>query len=298
MINEKQSVNVGYGHHSQIHPLFVYITQTTNDYVNYLQTNRNLEMTKSHHFVGGYDYQIAKNLRLKLETYYQQLYNVPVKQMNDAIATNTESEAYQSRAMISMLNYGADFYTPRFDSLVNKGTGKNYGIECTIEKFFANNFYFLSTVSLFESKYKTPYAPERNTIYNGNFVWNVLGGYEFNLGKGNALAFDVKNIWAGGKRRININFDESVKRGETAYDYKNIFDSRYSDYFRLDLRISFKQNKQKLSQEWALDLQNLTGQKNIYTEQFQYDRLNPSNSKIGYAYQIGFYPMMTYRITF
>ena len=295
---DKQSFNLGYGHHSQLQPLFVYITQSTSDYVHYEQTNKNIGMTKSNHFIVGYDYQIAKNLRLKVETYYQQLYNVPIKDMNDAIALNPESQKYQERAMISMLNYGADFYTPRFDSLVNKGTGKNYGVEFTLEKFFSNHFYFLSTTSLFQSKYKTPYAPERNTVFNGNFVWNLLGGYELKLGKGNALAFDLKNIWAGGKRRINIDLAKSIAAGETVYDYTNIFGSRYKDYFRFDLRISYKMNKQKFAQEWALDMQNLTNQKNIYMEQFLYNRLKPQDSKISYAYQIGFYPMVTYRLTF
>jgi hypothetical protein len=295
---EKQSFNLGYGHHSQLQPLFVYITQSTKDYVHYEQTNTNLGMTKSNHFVLGYDYQMAKNLRLKVETYYQQLYDVPVKKMNDAIAAHPDSANFKERAMISMLNFGADFYTPRFDSLVNKGTGKNYGIEITIEKFFANNFYFLSTTSLFQSKYKTPYSPERNSVFNGNFVWNLLGGYEFKLANGKALAFDLKSIWAGGKRRIEIDTKKSIAKGETVYNYNTIFGSRYTDYFRFDLRISYKMNKPKFSQEWALDLQNLTNQKNIYMEQFLYNRLQPAQSKVAYAYQIGFYPMMTYRMTF
>ena len=294
----KQSFNVGYGHHSQIQPLFVYITQSTKDYVNYEQTNTNVGMTKSNHFILGYDYQIAKNLRFKIETYYQQLYDIPVQQMGDSLANHPESYEYQKRAMVSMVNYGADFYVPRFDSLVNKGTGKNYGVEFTLEKFFSDGFYFLSTTSLFQSKYKTPYAPERNTVFNGNFVWNLLGGYEFKLGKGNILGFDIKSVWAGGKRRIKIDLEKSIAAGETIYDLNNIFNERYNDYMRFDLRISYKMNRPKFSQEWALDLQNLTNHQNIYMEQFLYNRVNPSESKISYAYQIGFYPMVTYRLMF
>lgn len=295
---ERQSINIGYGHHSQLQPLFIYVSQSTADYVHYYQTNRDLDMTKSNHFVVGYDYQIAKNFRLKLETYYQQLYNVPVKQINATLLNHKDSIDYKEQSTISLLNYGADFYTPRYDSLINKGTGKNYGIECTLEKFFADNYYFLTTVSLFQSKYKTPYTQELNTVFNGNFVINTLGGYEFKLGKGNSLAFDLKGVWAGGKRKIEVNLEKSIQKGETVYNYDNIFASRYKDYFRCDLRISFKMNKTKCSQEWALDMQNLTNQKNIYMEQFLYDRLNPQKSEITDAYQIGFYPMMTYRLTF
>jgi outer membrane receptor protein involved in Fe transport len=255
-------------------------------------------MTKSNHYVIGYDYLIAKNLRLKIEAYYQQLYNVPVQEMSDSLALHPESVEYKKRAAVSMLNYGADFYTPRFDSLVNKGTGRNYGLELTVEKFFSDGFYFLSTTSLFQSKYTTPYQTERNTVFNGNFVCNLLGGYEFKIGNGQVLAFDLKGVFAGGKRQMAIDLQKSIAAGTTEYNYDNIFSSRYKPYFRSDLRISYKMNKVKLSQEWAVDIQNITNHQNIYYEQFLFNQRDPQKSTIAYAYQIGFYPMVTYRLTF
>lgn len=295
---EKQSFNIGYGHHSQLQPLFVYTTRSTNDYQNYFETNNNLKMTKSHHFVAGYDYLISTNFRLKMEAYYQYLYDVPVISMDSSLLAQPKSYAYKQRAAVSMLNYGADFYMERNDSLINKGTGRNYGIELTLEKFFANNYYFLTTISLFDSKYKTPYATEKNTVFNGNFVVNALGGYEFNLGKDKILAVDLKAVWAGGKRKMEIDMDKSIEEKETVYKYDNVYTNRYPDYLRFDLKISFKQNKRRFSQEYALDLQNVTNRKNIYMEQFNYNETTPSASKISNAYQLGFNPMMTYRITF
>ena len=53
-----------------------------------------------------------------------------------------------------MINYGTSFFEVRTDSLLNEGTGQNYGIELTFEKFLGNNYYFLFTSSLFESTYK------------------------------------------------------------------------------------------------------------------------------------------------
>jgi hypothetical protein len=248
--------------------------------------------------VVSYDYQIDRNLRLKVEGYYQQLYDVPNQKIEGELLNHPESYEYQRRAMVSMLNYGANFYTPQFDSLENRGTGKNYGVELTLEKFFSENYYFLTTVSLFESKYKTPYAPERNTAFNGNFVVNTLGGYEFKIGTNNALAVDLRGVWAGGKRRLKIDLQRSIAEGEAEYDYSSVFDEKYSDYLRLDIRISFKMNKLKYSQEWALDIQNFTDNNNVYYEEFNYNRKDPQQSTVGYAYQQGLFPMMTYRITF
>ena len=58
----------------------------------------------------------------------------------------------------------------RTDSLVNNGTGENYGIEFTLERFLSNNFYFLITTSIYESNYKGYDGIKRNTAFNGNYA--------------------------------------------------------------------------------------------------------------------------------
>ncbi|MFX5517658.1 hypothetical protein ABTD52_18095, partial [Acinetobacter baumannii] len=65
-----------------------------------------------------------------------------------------------------MLNAGADFTFPEKTGLVNKGTGKNYGVELTIEKFLSKGFYILTTGSIFKSVYKGSDGIERNTTFN------------------------------------------------------------------------------------------------------------------------------------
>ena len=52
-------------------------------------------------------------------------------------------------------------------------------------------------------------------------------------------------------------------------------------------------NKKKYSQEWAIDLQNVSGYKSIFTE--GYDNEKQEVYKI---YQQGFMPMFLYRIQF
>ena len=103
---------------------------------NFIETNHDLDFTKSHQAVLGYDWSVTPNFRLKVETYYQHLFNVPVE----------ENESHRS-----LINEGADFYLTRLDSLVNKGTGKNYGVEFTVEKFLSKSYYFLVTTSILDS---------------------------------------------------------------------------------------------------------------------------------------------------
>ncbi|MBK7028532.1 MAG: hypothetical protein IPH45_04685 [Bacteroidales bacterium] len=121
---------------------------------------------------------------MKTEVYYQSLYNVPV---------NTFSSSY------SMLNTGAGFKTDLEDSLVNNGTGTNYGIELTLEKFFSRGYYGLFTSSIYSSKYKGSDGVERNTAFNGKYVFNILGGKEWKVGseKQNKISADIKCTNAG-----------------------------------------------------------------------------------------------------
>ncbi len=128
---KNHSLSLGYGLHSQLQPLFFYFVKSRvfaadpADY-SYIETNHDLGFTKSNQFVLGYDWSFLRNFRLKVETYYQQLFNVPVE---------------QRESHVSLINEGAAFYVPRYDSLVNEGTGKNYGVEFTLEKFLSNNYY-------------------------------------------------------------------------------------------------------------------------------------------------------------
>ena len=179
------------------------------------------------------------------------------------------------------------------DSLVNAGTGKNYGVEFTLEKFFSNNYYFLVTGSLFESKYLAYDDIERNTLFNGNFVFNVLGGYEYNLGKHNVLIAGLKTTWAGGKRYIPFDVDKSMQTGKVVYNWNDAYKNRYNDYFRIDLKFGFRINRPKLNAEVAVDFQNLTNHKNIFTED-----LNLKTGEILEEYQIGFFPMGTLKVQF
>lgn len=68
---------------------------------------------------------------------------------------------------------------------------------------------------------------------------------------------------------------------------------KINDYLRLDARISFKLNGKRINQEWALDLQNLSNHKNIYSETF-----NPRSNQLIRDYETGFLPIFLYLLKF
>jgi hypothetical protein len=162
-----------------------------------------------------------------------------------------------------------------------------------MEKFLSKGYYLLFTASVFDSKYKGYDKILRNTAFNGSYVFNLLAGYERKLGPKTMLTFDIKTVWAGGKRYIPIDVQASRDEEEEVRDYSRAYESKYDDYFRTDVRIGFKINGRKVSQEWGLDLQNVTGFQSIFTQGY-----DAQKDEIYTAYQQGFMPMMLYRINF
>ncbi|MCD4711155.1 MAG: TonB-dependent receptor, partial [Bacteroidales bacterium] len=213
--------SLGYGLHSQIQPKSVYFFQTYDEFNDtYYKTNENLGYTKSHHIVLGYDHLFSNNFRIKSETYYQYLFNIPV--------SNSFGE-------FSLVNAGDFFNIGTVDSLENRGTGYNYGIELTVEKFLNKGYYFLFTTSLFDSKYNGGDGITRNTAFNGNYVFNLLAGYEKKIGKKTYLTVDIKGVLAGGRRYVPIDVEASLEQGLEVRDWSRAYLDRYDDYFRTDL---------------------------------------------------------------
>lgn len=279
LVNEKSRLSLGYGLHAQTQPIYTYFVQTPTA-TGVEQTNIDLGMTQSNHIVLGYDYNITPNMRFKAETYYQWLNDVPVT-------------SYVSS--FSQLNQGANFGPSNQDFLVNNGTGDNYGIELTAERFFNRGWYFLATGSLFQSKYVGSDGVERNTAFNTQHALNVLGGYELPLGKKNNqfLAFNLRVSWVGGRYLTPIDLEASKQAGQAVFDEANAFSEKQDPYFRTDIRIAYRWEMKSSTMEFAIDLQNVTNHKNVFTQTY-----DPVSESIQTEYQQGFFPVPTFRVTF
>ncbi len=280
-LTNNSSLSFGYGLHSQMQPINVYFLQTQNSNGTYSYTNNNVGFTKSNHFVLGYDLKPFKDWRLKAEVYYQQLYNVPI---------TTYSSSY------SMLNTGVSFKPDTTSNLVNNGTGKNYGLELTIEKFFSKGYYALFTSSLYESKYTASDGIERNTAFNGKYVYNILAGKEWKVGndKRNKIALDFKFTNAGGRYYTPVDLAASQIVGHEQLS-SNAYSSRYTNYFRMDIKLGYTFNSgvRKLSQSFSLDLQNVTNHQNVFSQGY-----DSKLQAISTTYQLGLFPNFTYKLQF
>jgi hypothetical protein len=270
----------GYGLHGQMQTMYTYFQKTLTDTLHngYTYTNTNLGMSKSQHFIIGYEKMLSSEVRFKTEVYYQYLFDLPVR---------------QTPGVFSSVNTGADFTNTYADSLVNKGIGHNYGIEFTLERFFSKGYYYLVTTSLYQSEYRASDGKWRNTAFSSDYVVNVLGGKEWKMGKSGTFIVSLKVTAAGGRRYIPVNIAESKLAGYAVYDYSRAYQDRLPDFFRTDIRVSYKLNGKRITQEWALDVQNIFNRQNVLTQQF-----NPRTGELQNIYQIGIFPVPLYRVYF
>lgn len=276
--NPRQSVRLAYGLHSQLQLPLTYFATLTGD--KDIFPNQNLGFTKAHHLVLSYNYKFSQNLVFRLEPYLQQLYNVPI--VDDPTST------------FSVLNQFEGYTT---DSLVNKGTGENYGVEFSLEKYLSKDYYFLFSGSVYESRYTGGDGVKRDTRFNGNYVFSATGGREFDRitkkNKNKILGINLRVIYQGGMCTAPIDIAASRLAQTTVFDESNGFTEKLPDYFRTDFRITFKRNKENYTRTFGIDIQNVTNSKNIAfrTYDFTLDEIITKN-------QLGLIPLISYRLEF
>ncbi len=279
-LTPKDKLALGLGYHSQIQsPYLYYFGDKTDARGIPIEENLSMGLTKSLHAVMTFDKVITDNVHMRLETYYQRLSQVPVKPFPSSF---------------SMINAGSGFSRLFPDTtLVNKGIGRNYGIELTVEHSFARGYYYLLTTSLYDSKYKGSDHVWRNTTFNGQYALNALVSKEFTLGN-SSLDIGSKLTYAGGRwygypDTVQSNLNQTVVFVDQSFNTR-----KFRDYFRLDLKINYKWNRPRVTHEFALDIVNILGTKNILKLSWAPD--HPSGNPIQEEYQLGLLPIFYYKI--
>ncbi len=243
--------------------------------------NIGLGMTKAAHVVAGYEKGFRTGWRVKAEAYFQHLYNVPVEE--------------KQNSWFSMLNASMAYDLIDVGKLVNKGTGANYGIDLTVEKPFNKNYYVLFAGSLFRSTYKTYEGIQYNSLFNRSYQANIVTGKEWRKGrnKKNIFGINAKVLTSGGMRQSPIDLAASNEAGKVKYQQGKYFTGKTGAYFRMDLGFSYKINKKYSTHSISIDIQNVTGRKNVFSEGW-----DKRTQRVQKVYQLGTLPFINYRIEF
>lgn len=283
--SENQSFGAGYGQHSQTLPVNVYFVRSRVGFdadgrqlYSAESTNKNLDIQTSHHFAVSHDFFFTEVLHLKTEIYHQELFRIPVK---------------NQKGYFSLINQGAAMSVADEDSLVSKGRGRNTGIEFTLEKNWAGRTFYLVTLSLFNSAYQGADGNWRSTVYNGNYILNLLAGWESEKTGQFQFSAGSRMVLAGGRRLIPFDLQQSVLENRTVYLYDQAYEKQADPYFRFDARAGLIFHQDFATHELALDVVNLTNHRNVYREKF-----SSETGKKKVTYQQGIFPVLLYRLNF
>ncbi len=273
-LTNTHTLGLGYGRHRQMEDLRIYMLERVYDgKVSY--PNKNLKQAKAQHFIVSYDWLVSKNVRIKVEPYYQLLQKVP------GIADSS----------YSMINFLQDWAFS--DSLGNNSSGRNIGIDVTLERFLSNNYYFLVTASFFDSKYKAADGIWRDTRFNKQYVINVLAGKEFITRKGNVLGINGRINYVGGERHSPVDIERSVSEEKVYYNENRAFAQQLSPTYYFDITITYRRNRKKYSGVLALQLKNVLGSPSFYGYEYNF-----RSGKVEIEKEKMMLPVVSYKIEF
>jgi hypothetical protein len=267
----EHAFGIAYGKHSRHEKLDYYFVQLEDKLV-----NQALKLAKAHHFGLAYDWAISNNRHLKIEPYFQYMYDVPV--VKDS--------------MYSIINQ-KDFYLNL--PLINQGEGKNYGIDFTLERYLHDGYYYMVTASVFESLYKGGDKVWRNTRMNRQFLINVLGGKEWYLGRNNqnVLSANIRCSFQGGDRYIPADEAATAVANKVIYDVTHAYETQLPNAFISNVTVSYKMNRKNLAHEFAVKIINANGYSEF--EGYAYD----SESDLPKKYMMTvIMPNVSYKIEF
>lgn len=97
----------------------------------------------------------------------------------------------------------------------------------------------------------------------------------------------------GGRRYTSIDLEESIKQEKQVGIEGQYLGNKADDVFYLNIAVSYRVNKQKLSHEVKLDVQNLTN--NNTTIDYFYNNVKKEIDEIP---QLSMFPVMSYTVHF
>ena len=163
------------------------------------RVNEDLGLTRSHHLSVSFSQRFGENAMLKIEPYWQWLFDVPV----------------EKGTTYSIMNH-RNFFQDR--ALVNEGAGRNYGLDLTLEHYLKDGFYGMFTATLFKSEYRDAQGLWHHTRHDRGYITNILGGKEWMVGRArkNLFGLNGRLTMMGGDRYTpipeSISFEEVMQR--------------------------------------------------------------------------------------
>ncbi|MFN0200494.1 MAG: carboxypeptidase-like regulatory domain-containing protein [Bacteroidia bacterium] len=294
--HSKQNLTLAYGLHSQVIPIGTYYATQFDSNSRYIDknadgsfnyTNMGLKLPKAHHFILSYHFNFLEFFKVKAETYFQYMYHLPVMGTSynptgtDALLVNSTNMMYNDR-----FGYG-------IGGLQSKGTGQNYGLDLTVERFFSNRMFFLLNSSVFRSQYQAANGKTYSTRYDNRFSSSLLLGKEWEFKSKGALEAGFRVSYTGGLRYTPSNIEQSRQYQVYVPIYAQSHNTQFPNVFRIDTRVAYRWNGKRVAYLLSLDFQNITNRKNVV--EFYYDI---QTKQLAPRYSSALVPLLNFTIDF
>ena len=242
--------------------------------------NSDLGLTRSHYISASFAQRLGENAMLKIEPYWQWLFDVPVEQGTTYSIIN-HSQFFQDRA------------------LVNEGAGRNYGIDLTLERYLKNGFYGMFTATLFKSEYRDAQGEWHHSRHDRGYITNILGGKEWMVGKSGKNVFGVNGrvTLMGGDRYTpipdDITYEDIMKRPDKSIpvvDGLNPFSAQMKMNVGYAFSVKYTINKRHTSHHFILEY--------LQMKTFQGQTFDLRTHKIVDEFTSLTFPNIAYRVEF
>jgi len=268
----KTSLAVAVGQRSQLPQVQSFPVRTNADLLN----NADIGLTLARDLVVAVDHAFRPHIVLHAELFIQKLLDVPVADTNGIYF----SPAYAT----SIVN---TWDSPLVMDLVANGEATNQGFELSLQHHFHHQIFYMINATLFDAAATDAYGDMYNARWNTGFIGNIVVGKEFAKQKEEA-----KRTWGVNGRVNGMGGQRFLSPGDP-YASASPWDDQYAPYYRIDLRIYLKREREGRTGMWALDLQNVT---NAQNEAYRY--FDTRKNEVVTKYQLGLIPNLSYRIEF
>ncbi|PWJ44337.1 TonB-dependent receptor [Sediminitomix flava] len=209
---------------------------------NDMLVNRNVDYTRSDHYVLGLEYVLGPSSNITLEGFYKAYDDYPIS-VDDSV---------------SLANKGAGFEVLGNEKIETSGKGRAYGLELSLQQKLQRNFYGIFSYTFFFSEFT---GFDRNNFlpstWDSRHLISFTGGYKLNKN----WEISARYRFAGETPFVPTDLDSTlVTYPEIILDYSRLGEVKLDVFSQLDIRIDKKWNFNKWSLNIFIEVQNILAQ--------------------------------------
>ncbi len=205
------SVSVAGGMYSQALPLLLLAQD---------EANRTLDNPRALHGVVSLSQLLSESTRVTLEGYVKAYDHFPVDPDQPGLF------------LVDEMNYRYGFFMPHGE-LTSTGKAQSRGVELTLQKKLAQDFYGIMSASYATSRYTDAAGVERPRVYDNRLLFSIEGGYK----PSPEWEFSVRWIYAGGAPYTPMDVAASLAGRQEVLDASRINAERHPEYHSLNVRV-------------------------------------------------------------